>query len=378
MNELVFKRLLALLQADEALRPGRFLKPAGSKPDDSLFAGMNEEDWTILYRQAVEEGVMALAFDGVLCLPETLHPPKKLKLSWGASLDYVERRYAHFQAVAQELAALFGEHGIRMLVIKGLSLSQYYPVPAHREFGDLDIYLFGKHKQGDQLLKEVGAVPGTNNSYKHTVFTYKGVLIENHAHFIDVINSGKILELDENLLHILEESKEISDASPDEVLFPPPRFTALFFIAHASQHFCINALVLRAFCDWAVFLRTNKDKIDFPTFRETLEKAGLWAFAVGLTVVTGEWIGLPDMPDMGNDSRMEAWLRREKPAYQPYPPCYAKSACGIVVYKLKRFFHIYKRKRTLYGLPLIQFIENSRDSLIYHIKHPKTVSRNKI
>jgi hypothetical protein len=360
MNDLVFKRLLALLQT--ALLE--------TQSDDSLFAGMNEEDWEILYLQAIKEGVMAPVFDGILCLPESLHPPKKLKLSWAASVDFIECKYDHLHSVAQELAGLFGKHGIRMMLVKGLSLAQYYPVPAHREFGDLDIYLFGHHKKGDQLLKEAGATPMKQDYYKHTVFTYKGVLIENHAHLIDIHNSRKILELEKYLLHILKESEEVLNAYSGEVLFPPPHFAALFFIAHAFQHFSKDALVLHTFCDWAVFLHANKDKIDFHTFRKTLEKADLWPFAVGLTVVTGEWIKLTDMPHMGNDSRMEAWLRREKTEYKPYPPCFAKSTCGIFAYKLKRFFHIYKRKRTIYGQSLIKYIVYS---LIARLKYPETI-----
>jgi hypothetical protein len=360
MNDLVFKRLLALLQ----------IAISGKQSDDSLFSGMNEEDWKVLYRKSVKEGVMALAFDGVLCLPEFLHPPKKLKLSWAASVDLVERKYARLLSVSQELAELFGKHGIRMMVIKGLDLAQCYSVPSHREFGDLDIYLFGNHEKGDQLLKETGAVPAKHNSYKHTVFSYKGVLIENHAHLVHVHNSGKMLKMEKYLLHILEDNKKIRDACPGEVLFPPTHFAALFFIIHASQHFSYDGLVLRAFCDWAVFLRTNKDKIDFQIFRENLEKASLWAFAVGLTVVTGEWIALPDMPDIGNNFRIETWLRKEKAENKPYPPCHAKSACGVFVYKLKLFFHVYKRKRKLYRQSLIKYVKYS---LIYHLKHPETI-----
>jgi hypothetical protein len=359
MNDLVFQRLLALLQTAVSEKPS----------DDSLFAGMHEEDWEILYRKAVEEGVIAFAFDGILSLPASLHPPKRLKLSWAASVDFVERKYARLLSVAQDLAGLFGKHGVRMLIIKGLSLAQYYPVPTHREFGDLDIYLFDHHEKGDQLLKEAGAVPSNHNSYKHTVFTYKGVLIENHAHLLNVRDSGKRLKLEEYLLQLLKENKE-GDAHPGEVLFPPPCFAALFFIAHAFQHFSADALVLRAFCDWAVFLRTNKDKIAFPVFRETLEKAGLWSFAVGLTVVSGEWIALPDMLPIGNDSYMETWLRSDK----PYPLCHAKSAYGVFVYKLKRFCYLYKRRRKLFGQSLMKYIGTS---LIYHFKYPETILRTK-
>lgn len=57
------------------------------------------------------------------------------------------------------MAAVFAENGIRLLLLKGLGLSRNYPVPAHRECGDIDIYLFGASDEGDRLLLQMGAQP---------------------------------------------------------------------------------------------------------------------------------------------------------------------------------------------------------------------------
>jgi hypothetical protein len=41
-----------------------------------------------------------------------------------------------------EFARLMEEKGLHTLVLKGIAVSTYYPNPLHREFGDLDCYLF--------------------------------------------------------------------------------------------------------------------------------------------------------------------------------------------------------------------------------------------
>lgn len=51
-----------------------------------------------------------------------------------------------------DLARLYANNGIRMMVVKGYGLSLDWPVPNHRPVGDLDIYNFGKWKEADVLV----------------------------------------------------------------------------------------------------------------------------------------------------------------------------------------------------------------------------------
>lgn len=97
--------------------------------------------------------------DGMERLPEELRPPRDIRLRWALTAEEQEKRYRRQQKKAAKMAAAFAENGIRMLVLKGLGLSRDYPVPAHRECGDIDIYLFGASDEGDRLLLQMGAQP---------------------------------------------------------------------------------------------------------------------------------------------------------------------------------------------------------------------------
>lgn len=92
---------------------------------------------------AADQGVCAVIGDGMERLPEELRPPRELRLRWALTAERQEKRYRRQQEKAAKMAAVFAENGIRLLLLKGLGLSRNYPVPAHRECGDIDIYLFG-------------------------------------------------------------------------------------------------------------------------------------------------------------------------------------------------------------------------------------------
>ena len=124
--------LLALLRA--AL--------AGKAPEAQAFDGATPADWERCYRLAARHGVRALAWDGLALLPPALLPPRALRLLWGADTCRVEEQHRRYCRAAHELTALFADNGIATVLLKGTGLSTCYPVPAHREGGDIDLYTY--------------------------------------------------------------------------------------------------------------------------------------------------------------------------------------------------------------------------------------------
>lgn len=138
----------------QLLRSG--LKPACAP---AVTGEISAREWDDIFRMAADQGVCAVIGDGMERLPEELRPPRELRLRWALTAERQEKRYRHQQEKAAKMAAAFAENGIRLLLLKGLGLSRDYPVPAHRECGDIDIYLFGASDEGDRLLLQMGAQP---------------------------------------------------------------------------------------------------------------------------------------------------------------------------------------------------------------------------
>ena len=344
-------------------------------PETNRFEGMEQKDWEELLDFAIQQGVPAIVFDGAKRLPEGLQPPFPLQMAWEPAIERIEEIYRHRKAVAEELAGIMGQAQIPMLVFKGLSLSELFPKPAHREFCDLDIYLFGRQKEGDRLLKKAGAKLSEHQSYKHSVCYYKNVMIENHAYLINVIHSKKFQILEKYLLEILRKDALLREVRPGEVSFPSARFTALFFTIHAIQHLCMGKFVLRSYCDWALFLHAHREEIEAVEYRFILKEADLLAYADAMTILAGQWLGLEEegLPVERNPT-LEARLRSQTMNLKSYPVCTNRSVGGRLLYKSKRFIFRYRQKRVIYGQSLGSAIGNS---ILHHLKHPFSILKIK-
>lgn len=260
-------------------------------PESDLFTNLSEEDWKAIFKLSSEQGVCAIAFDGMTRLPKELQTPTSIKLGWIAKVERVEKEYEKKISVATELNELFRMQNIPMLLFKGLSLARYYPVPRHREFGDLDFYLFGDQTVGDNILYEQGAVEKKKALHdKHTELAYKGILVENHKYFLNPKEYAHIKILEKYLMSKLPDKEEIT-SSGDNLLFASPDFNAAFLTGHSCIHY-VDALVLRHLCDWAVFLKHNIDQISITDFRQIMIDTKFINMADAFTGITVRYLGL--------------------------------------------------------------------------------------
>ena len=369
MDTIKFQRLLALVNS--ALW--------NTLPDESLFSNMNDKSWNDLYRFAVLHGVLAVAYDGVMKLPITHQPSMKIRMAWALSTKHIEDKYEYVFNVANDLSDLFRKEQINMLVFKGLNLSANYPIPSHREFGDIDIYLFGKHEEGNHLLDKVAVKKKGSFHYKHSNYYYKDIMVENHAYLLDVNDSVKIQALNQILLEILENNKTEEKIPKDKLLFPSAEFTALFFIIHAIKHLSTDYLQLRTYCDWALFLKAYENQFNIEKWRNILEKAGLLEIAETLTSLTFRWLEVPaDLQfPIRSHPEMEEQISKEMLYPVFYSTCKSEVPWKIFIHKYKRLNSICKRHVTFYGGSLFKHsFYRFYESFIDHLKCPETIFKN--
>ncbi len=275
---------------------------------------LSMEQWRGLMGLAEKQGVTAIAIDGVQRLYDTYG--KEIKAAsetpaewtqWVLECAGVLSRYEQMclnqRKTICELSDIWAKEGISMLVFKGLANAVFYSVPGHRATGDIDCWLFGDAEEGDDVLKEAGAIVD-NRWYRHSKISYKGETIENHRVFSHTRGSRKKKAMEEELRLMVhgEGLKVIDDCG--RALLPPVQFNACFLTYHGLHHFLSEGLRMKQILDWTMFIKAEQDKVDWNTFNDFCEKYRLERFAAVMNYIAEKYLNV-DFNHNLNDNQNE-------------------------------------------------------------------------
>lgn len=266
----------------------------------------NALEWNILFDMSMKQCVPSLVLDGLnkSLASEPCQGNKGIgkmdKLKWLSMVLNMERLYTKHENVIAELAAFYQRAGYQMMLLKGYGLSKYWPIPNHRPTGDIDIYLMhmnsdGKEKSqpawkcADKLMTEKLGIQVDNSHHHHSVFTYKGIMVENHYDFINVHShrSNRWIENEFKTL-ALKGNEEFTFDNGAKLLFPSPLLNCLFVARHNASHFAAEHLNLRQLLDWALFVEERHKDIDWDYFWSMAKKMGMEKFVLCMAFIAIE------------------------------------------------------------------------------------------
>lgn len=334
-----------------------------------FFQDASDEEWTECYRLATGQGVMALAWDGVVRLPEQLQPCRKLKLVWAMAVERYEAKYLRYCTTVDELSSFYAGHGIATVQLKGVGFSTLYPVPSHREGGDIDIFTYAAdgskltdeeaNRLADTLMEQQG-IEVHGHFYKHSEFYYKGIPIENHKRFLNVRDIKEAVQADA-VLHRELKPRTVALAE-GKVQIPSPAFNALFIAFHALQHYG-TGIALHHLCDWAVILKHYgwliPEEIKDKRFLEGVK---------ALTLLCNGYLGT-SVPVEG-DETLAGEMMGEILNLPFAAAMSSKTKAGIILYKTRRLFHTHRLKSRVFDISLWRRVW---DSVLFHIRRPETI-----
>lgn len=339
----------------------------GKTSPAEAFGLPTDDQWTALYRLAARQGVLALAWDGLSGLHRAeipvadRMPPRPLRLQWAMNVERIERRYRRQQAAALKLGGLLAEEGIRATVFKGLSLSLLYPVPEHRECGDVDLYpLDADFRQVDRLAEADGARIA-HVSPKHSEFAYAGAEFENHRHFTTEYLSSENRRINRELIASLAATEPLFGC--EALRRPGYAFDELFVMRHAAGHFAREGIALRHVADWMLLLRAHDYRPDF----DRLHRYGLDRFAAVLHRIGCECMGFD--PPEAICSPDEGLCRRVLGDLLAHGTDDGKKLRGLrlVGHKIRRF----TSRRWTYPLAGESYAAALLRSVYVHLAHPE-------
>ena len=272
--------------------------------DAQRFNAVTPEEWTELFRLSKMQGVTAVVFEKLSAAFDECEdfprPLKALTLNWYAQSQSIERKMATIHKRSEEFAGLMEEKGLQTLVLKGIAVSSYYPNPLHREFGDLDCYLFegtvdnirwgSGYEKGNLLAEELGAHVRRGH-YKHSHVVFKKQEIENHQYFLPIRGSKANKALEKQLRKCVD-TNGFQAKEGTALLCPNADFNALFLTAHAMNHFLYESVKVRHLLDWALFLKAEQENVDWDLFWIWCDKMHFTRFVQCLHIICEKYLGL--------------------------------------------------------------------------------------
>lgn len=323
--------------------------------------------WEEVYALSVSQGVQALLFDGLVKLPKALHPSGQIMLTWSVNVRMMEQKYGYYNETILELKKIFKESEIEMVLLKGVGVSSYYPIPTHREYGDIDIYLCGKQEEGDRCIQNLYGVPSIKG-IKHSSFYFRKIPIENHLSFLNINRFRTFLDKDrdkieknlEKYLHEILENEGVewlSLTNNEQIMIPSATFNFIFLIYHTATHFP-RRIVLRHLCDWACFLYTNKGKYDEKLAEKIIRNSNLIRITSALTRLVIMYLGLPkeyapSFCKTSEDTNLEHRILFN--ILRPFPMAKASyNWSGMTVWKTRRFLVEHWKYKLVFGENILE------------------------
>lgn len=233
-------------------------------------------DWQRLNVMALEQGLSAIMIDGIESVPKRIWPSQEILHKWVFSVIHTyEHRYDMYTKAISELAAFYNSHGFKMMLLKGVACGINWPEPKHRPCGDIDIWLFGKQKEADDVMIKENDISIDNSHQHHSVFTWGDFSVENHYDFINVHHHKSNADFEKILKELGQDDSHSIEVGGEKVYLPSANLNALFLLKHNMIHFAAEGITLRQLLDWAFFVEKHSAEIDWRWLEDVLDRFGM-------------------------------------------------------------------------------------------------------
>lgn len=245
-------------------------------------------DWTAVLAEGDKHAVTALLYPGMRQLSDV--PEDVLAKTRGAAIT-ASIASENMLKNQREILDLLEAKYILCAVLKGTSVSCFYPHPELRTPGDIDI-LTGE--KGIEQAREYLTAAGfafDHETEMHQAFYGLGALVEIHrtASVFPELPKGEYAAafMNSGLAHLHEE--KLGGFAFPCLDFP---YQMISLLAHIERHMRSAGIGLRQICDWAVTIHAHREDLGEEELG-LLEQCGLLHFAKIVTRMCEKYLGLP-------------------------------------------------------------------------------------
>ena len=325
-----------------------------------VFEGVSTQEWEWAFRTLSLHGLAAFVYPVVERMPHQVRPPKEVILKFISANMKAEQSYARLKGLSQKISQVVAECGVKCLLLKGLSLAEYYPRPQSRKFLDIDLYSpEDSHKIDDAFVAK--GVEVDTEFYRHSHMSLGGVLVENHHCLLDVRGRERLRILDRDLKRMAQSYLE-SYEDPG-LYYPDARFSLIFNLHHAMSHFIYEGISFKFLVDWFYFLRKEKELLTTDQkVISSLREHGVMKFAAVMSKVSVDYLGL-SMDDVPECIRAEMPGLKQQVVerfiddlFRPYEQIHQKNIIAERLHSVRRIIKAAWKPKEFLGQSAVGFV----------------------
>lgn len=273
-----------LLLVKESIGP-QSIKEENIDVDDTM--------WESIITMAENHSVLSLMYNR---LENEKHLPNALwKKTEDTAKQTVLQQY-HLLFLSKYLIKTLEENQIQTVLLKGVGVGAYYPVPELRKSGDVDLLLLEPSKEDalrEILLDRGFWVKEEQLALHHITFESRsGIEIEVHTLLAEPFDNRKMNQYLEELLHSGKCVAADKDVMGLKLAVLPKAYFAFELLLHMLQHFLRSGFGLKLLCDWVMFWQVEVEQKDKDQYMELVTQAGIKDFSDVVTQACVSYLGL--------------------------------------------------------------------------------------
>ncbi len=236
------------------------------------------EEWKALYRLARKQSL-----SGALCVSlGTLPMPEEAKTRLQRDAFQMMARYEAQQQVIADIAAALTAANVAHLFFKGSVIRQYYPHPAMRSMGDVDLVIHTADVAAAKAAMSTKQFACVEETGEVCTFVRDGYLVEMHTAVrrYDVSRQNTVFYDDVWRDAVLKDGATYQWCDAQE---------AAHSVMHMASHFCAGGCGLRQWMDLAVLCGRFPQASFWQDVGQRLEPFGMRRFMEHSLFLCGVW-----------------------------------------------------------------------------------------
>ncbi len=213
--------------------------------------------------------------------------------------------YYQIEQFTRRIADLFDANNISYILLKGISLAAFYPVPEYRKLGDVDIYINDKEMfdRANALLLANDYTKDDEISDHHQGYLYKvpktgrTMILELHYRIVGLYQYAPANKIVDAVFAANTFSPVMQTVNDRNYPVLPPTEYTFYMIHHMLKHYLYSGFGIRLLCDFSFYLKHNYTDIDFVKIHTWCEESKILHLYEIILETCRIYLGLPETID---------------------------------------------------------------------------------